>query len=381
MSPTPAPRISVIIPTYNREGYIADAIDSVLQQTCGDFEVIVVDDGSTDGTRERVAAYGEKVRYIFTSNRGVGHARNLGMAHARGEFLAFLDSDDVLYPYMLELESRLLDLHPDVGLVYGEMSAFDDNGYFDRYHLKAYHNSAYRDPAVTYDRIFERSVALGELPDLRGVLAREDAGFLERRAYIGNIFDAYLVNIIVFQNNMLMRRNLVQTVGFRNERVKYYEELDYILRISRTHRVCFVDVPTYKLRFHAGQISSTSGTDGHHVWLRKQQELLRLVKRQMFADGLYYQAHRARLDRCLSRLHRAVAVPLMLANVPRPKSRVYSRRARMHLARCAQLRHSYPTLWCLTFAPVALRRFAVSLIEAARGLSHRWIGGRLFQRA
>ena len=181
------------------------------------------------------------------------------------------------------------------------------------------------------------------------------------------------MNIVVFQNNMLMRRNLVQTVGFRNERVKYYEELDYILRISRTHRVCFVDVPTYKLRFHAGQISSTSGTDGHHVWLRKQQELLRLVKRQMFADGLYYQAHRARLDRCLSRLHRAVAVPLMLANVPRPKSRVYSRRARMHLARCAQLRHSYPTLWCLTFAPVALRRFAAFLSSKRRAV-YRTVG-------
>lgn len=381
MSPTPAPRITVIIPTYNRENYIGDAIDSVLQQTCRDVEIIVVDDGSTDRTRERVAAYGEKVRYIFTPNRGVGHARNLGMAHARGEFLAFLDSDDVLYPYMLELESRLLELHPDVGLVYGEMSAFDDHGYFDKYHLKAYHDSAYRDPMVTYDRIFERSVALGEVPALRGVLAREDPAFLERRAYVGHIFDAYLVNIIVFQNNMLMRRDIVQTVGLRNERVKYYEELDYILRISRKHRVCFVDVPTYKLRFHDGQISSTSGKDGHHVWLRKQQELLRLVKRQVLADGRYYEEHRAHLDRCLSRLHRAVAVPMMLSDVPLARSRVYSRRARKHLARCAQLKHAHPALWCLTFAPAAVRRFAVSVIETVRSLSHRWTSGRLFQRA
>jgi glycosyltransferase involved in cell wall biosynthesis len=381
VSPTRAPRISVIIPTYNRKDYIGDAIDSVLQQTCRDVEIIVVDDGSTDGTHERVAEYGEKVRYIFTPNRGIGHARNLGMAHARGEFLAFLDSDDLFYPYMLELESRLLELHPDVGLVYGEMSAFDDDGYFDKYHLKAYHSSAYRDPAITYDRLFERSVALGEFPEMRTVLASEAPDFLERRAYVGHIFDAYLVNIIVFQNNMLMRRNIVQTVGIRNERVKYYEELDYILRITRTHRVCFVDVPTYKLRYHAGQISNTSGKGGRQVWLRKQQELLRVVKRQVFADGLYYEEHRAHLDRCVSRLHRAVAVPLMVADVPSPRGRVYSRRARKHLARCAQLRHSFPTLWCLTFAPAAVRRFGVSLIETARGLSHRWKTGRFFQRA
>ena len=88
------------------------------------LKIIVVDDGSTDDTRDRVAVYGDKVRYIFTPNRGVGHARNLGMAHARGEFLAFLDSDDVLYPYMLEAREpttrsasrRRAGLRGDVGV-------------------------------------------------------------------------------------------------------------------------------------------------------------------------------------------------------------------------------------------------------------------------
>jgi glycosyltransferase involved in cell wall biosynthesis len=375
------PRISVIIPTYNRRDYLGDAIDSVFQQTCRDVEIIVVDDGSTDGTRERVAEYGDKVTYLFTANRGVGHARNLGTAHARGEYLTFLDSDDVLYPSMLEVESRVLDLHPDVGLVYAEMSAFDDHGYFDQYHLKAYHSSAYRDPKNAYDRLFERSVALGDLPGMRGALAGEDPALLQRRAYFGRIFDSYLVNIVVFQNNMLMRRSLARTVGNRNERLKYYEEMDYILRISRSHQICFVDVPTYKLRYHPGQISSTSGKDGRRVWLRKQQELLRVVKRQMLADDAYYQQHRAHLEHSLSNLHRAVAVPLMVADVPAHRSRVYARRARKHLARCAELKNAYPTLWCLTFAPAAVRRFGVSLVEYGRGLSRRWLANRVLQRA
>ncbi len=206
------------------------------------------------------------------------------MAHAQGDYLTFLDSDDLLYPYMLEVESALLDLYPDVGLVYAEMSAFDDDGYFDKYHLKAYHQSSYRDPETTYDRLFERSVALGDVTELRAVLEREDPALLHRRAYVGNIFDAYLLNIIVFSNNMLIRRSIVPNVGIRNERMKYFEELDYILRISRAHRVCFVDLPTYKLRYHSGQISTTAGKNGRYVWLRKQQELLRIVKRHALAD-------------------------------------------------------------------------------------------------
>jgi glycosyltransferase involved in cell wall biosynthesis len=378
---TPAPRISVIIPTYNRAQYIGAAIESVLQQTCQDMEIIVVDDGSTDDTAERVAGYGDRVRYIRTPNRRVGHARNVGMAHARGEYLTFLDSDDLLYPYMIEVESALLDRYPDVGLVYAEMSAFDDEGFFDKYHLKTYHRPAYRNPEVTYHRLFERSVALGELTELRGVLGREDPALLNRRAYVGNIFDAYLENIVVFQNNMLMRRSIISTVGIRNERVKYYEELDYILRISRTHPICFIDVPTYKLRYHPGQISGTSGSNGRYVWLRKQQELLRVVKRQAFADSRYYQDNRARVDRFLSRLHRAVAVPLMLAEGPSRRNRLYCRRARKYLAQCVRFGHSHPTMWCLTFTPAPVRHFGVSLIEYARGLSHRWPGRRLLQRA
>ena len=125
---------------------------------------------------------------------------------------------------------------------------------------------------------------LGALTELRAVLERQDPALLDRRVYVGNIFDAYLLNIIVCQNNMLMRRSIVQTVGIRNERVKYFEELDYILRISRAHRVCFIDVPTYKLRYHSGQVSTTAGKNGRYVWLRKQQELLRLVKRHALAD-------------------------------------------------------------------------------------------------
>jgi glycosyltransferase involved in cell wall biosynthesis len=92
---------SVIIPTYNRAALLCTALDSVFAQTFTDYEVIVVDDGSTDGTAAMVASYGGRVRYFQQQNKGPGAARNLGAQHATGEYLAFLDSDDLWFPWTL----------------------------------------------------------------------------------------------------------------------------------------------------------------------------------------------------------------------------------------------------------------------------------------
>ncbi|HSI64488.1 MAG TPA: glycosyltransferase family A protein [Candidatus Saccharimonadia bacterium] len=99
---------SVIIPTYNRVEYLRAALDSVWQQTFEDFEVIVVDDGSTDETAAYVASLGNKVSLIQQSNAGPGAARNTGMRHASGEYLAFLDSDDLWFPWTLETYAEVI---------------------------------------------------------------------------------------------------------------------------------------------------------------------------------------------------------------------------------------------------------------------------------
>ncbi len=113
----PSGRISVIIPTYNSGPWVAEAVASVLGQTRPAFEVLVVDDGSTDDTPERMAAFGPPVRYVRKENGGVSSARNRGMAEATGDAIAFLDADDVWHPRKLELQSRTLDAHPELGLV------------------------------------------------------------------------------------------------------------------------------------------------------------------------------------------------------------------------------------------------------------------------
>ena len=102
-------RVSAIIPTYNRAALVTEAVDSVLAQTYQNVEVIVVDDGSTDGTQERLAQYGDKIRVIYQQNAGPSAARNLGIASATGSLIAFLDSDDLWLPTKLERQVTLLE--------------------------------------------------------------------------------------------------------------------------------------------------------------------------------------------------------------------------------------------------------------------------------
>lgn len=118
------PLISVIIPTWNREQYLREAIDSVLGQSYENRELIVVDDGSTDGTPDVVAGFGDRVRLVRQDNRGTGAARNAGIAHAAGTFLAFLDDDDMWVQEKLSRQMQAFEVAPDTDAVYGHMEQF-----------------------------------------------------------------------------------------------------------------------------------------------------------------------------------------------------------------------------------------------------------------
>ncbi|MBL4899048.1 MAG: glycosyltransferase family 2 protein [Colwellia sp.] len=118
------PKVSVIIPTYNRNELVLDAIDSVLEQTFQNFEIIIVDDGSTDDTKTHIDKYQKKdtrIKYIFQENQGVSIARNTGIDAAQGQYIAFLDSDDRFLIDKLERQVLILDKHLDVGLIYGKI--------------------------------------------------------------------------------------------------------------------------------------------------------------------------------------------------------------------------------------------------------------------
>ena len=123
------PKVSVIIPTYNRANFIEESIRTVLNQTYGDFELIVVDDGSTDNTAAVVGAVKDKrIRYIVRANGGPSAARNTGIAAATGELLTFLDSDDWMLPHNLSTLVGLLDEQPGADVAYGWLYLMDPYG-------------------------------------------------------------------------------------------------------------------------------------------------------------------------------------------------------------------------------------------------------------
>lgn len=122
------PRVSVIIPAYNAAATIAGTVDSVLAQTFQDFEIICVDDGSTDATLAIVQQYGSRVRLIEQPNSGPAAARNNGARHSSGEYLAFLDADDVWMPAFLERSIAALDADPALSLVYCNCALADSEG-------------------------------------------------------------------------------------------------------------------------------------------------------------------------------------------------------------------------------------------------------------
>lgn len=116
-SPAKVPTISVVIPAFNSGQWIAQTVESVLAQTVQPSEIIVVDDGSTDDTRRRLAPYMDRIRYLLQANQGVAVARNSGIAAATGELIAFLDADDLWHPQKLEIQLRAMADHPRLGLL------------------------------------------------------------------------------------------------------------------------------------------------------------------------------------------------------------------------------------------------------------------------
>lgn len=112
------PFFSVIIPTYNRQRFIKRAIMSVLKQTCQDYEIIVVDDGSRDRTRQIVSQFGAQVRYVYQKNQGPSAARNTGIRLAKGTYIAFLDSDDQFLRRKLEKNKHFLEMNQEAMFLY-----------------------------------------------------------------------------------------------------------------------------------------------------------------------------------------------------------------------------------------------------------------------
>src|SRR5438067_1269450 len=123
-----SPSVSIIIPVYNAKKYLEETLQSVLAQTFQQFEIILVDDGSTDGTSEIIEKFSDRAICLKNDHRGPASSRNLGLQAARGSFIAFLDADDLWLPTKLEKQVAVMRAHPEYGLITCDASMFCDSG-------------------------------------------------------------------------------------------------------------------------------------------------------------------------------------------------------------------------------------------------------------
>lgn len=221
------PRISVIVPTYNRADLLSQAMASVLGQSYGDFELLVVDDGSTDNTAEIVAGTGDpRVIAISQEHSGLpAVARNAGMRRAAGSYIAFLDSDDLWLPDKLAQQVALMDASPALGLSYTNCYRFAS------------------DPKM-----------------------HEPAPLLRPQEMLsGNVFDQLYGQPKIPNLTVMLRSAVIAEVGCFDEdpRLKANEDYEYWLRIAARYPIGHLAAPLALYRAHAGGISKAVIATSH----------------------------------------------------------------------------------------------------------------------
>jgi GT2 family glycosyltransferase len=279
--------VTVVIPTYNRAHLVGTAIDSVLRQSYSPVEIIVVDDGSTDRTREVVAAYGARVRYLYQPNSGVATARNTGLREARGEFLALLDSDDEWFEWKLEAQVRVLERYPEVGMVWTDMTAINERGDVlrDRY-LRTFYNAhalARIEDVCNCDDVL--SLAWSDAP----------AGLGDTRICRGDIFSQILLGNLVHTSTLLARRSRLQQAGEIDiEFTPLGEDYEFHVRICSHGPVALIEASSMLYRVGAAD-QLTAPHLGVHVARSNLTTVLRWLERGGGRVRLPRQAIRDRL--------------------------------------------------------------------------------------
>jgi glycosyltransferase involved in cell wall biosynthesis len=295
--------VSVVIPTYNRAHCIARAVDSVLAQTHEELEIVIHDDGSTDATPSLMAdRYGSnpRVRYERHPNRGVSAARNSAFERVRGDFVALLDSDDVFYPWKLELQLACFRHAPEIGMVWTDMQSVKEDGttVYERHLRKMY--TAWKRFAP--EDIFSRSVALSTL------LPHHAKEMSDSRFWVGDAFDAMLMGSLVHTSTVMLRRSRLAEVRFFREDLKYCgEDYDFHLRTCRAGQVGFADLVTIK--YEVGAADALTRKD-HAVFTARN--FLDTVLPIIEADRARIKLPPQMLDEVISEAHRWYAEELML---------------------------------------------------------------------
>ena len=227
------PLVSVIITTYNRREFVREAIESVQRQDFSDYEIIVVDDGSTDGTEEFLKEF-NSIHYFYQKNQGVSRARNQGLKLARGDYICFLDSDDLWLPRKLSIQTKVMRKNREINVTYT-------------------------------DEIWIR----------RGKRVNPKK---KHQKYSGWIFKHCLPLCIISPSSVMLRREIFEEVGYFDENLPVCEDYDLWLRIAARHPIFFIDEKLIVKRGgHNDQLS-------HRFWGNDRFRVKALEK--IISDGI-----------------------------------------------------------------------------------------------
>ncbi|RZJ12920.1 MAG: glycosyltransferase family 2 protein [Rubrivivax sp.] len=216
--------VSVIIPAYNAAAYVAEAIDGVLAQDYPQVEVIVVNDGSKDNTLDILKGYGERIRVIDQANAGPPRARNTGLAAVRGEFVAFLDADDIWLPTKLSAQVAHLQAHADVGTVFTDWIVWSPDA-----------DGVFRFPKVRA----APTIGCAVMPELSGWM-----------------YTRLLLECKLLTTTVMMRTSLVDEIGSFDVGLFNGDDYDFWLRASRVAKVDKLDCIGAYYRVVPGSVSS-----------------------------------------------------------------------------------------------------------------------------
>ncbi|PUB79824.1 MAG: hypothetical protein B6D77_09750 [gamma proteobacterium symbiont of Ctena orbiculata] len=281
-------KVSVIIPTYNRAELLLKTVQSVLAQTYQDFEIIIINDGSSDNTETVIKDYSPKIRYLNQENAGLNATRNRALKLAQGEYIATLDDDDIWLDYKLALQVELLDKFDSVGFTYSNFHILksDDIRIPDGL-------TTWLDAPIDWSSLFEKTYSYKEL-SLESPIP--DASPDAIQIHVGDIYHACLFNPHVLPSSALFRRSLLPDDIRFIEHDSICGDWDFFARLSKAHQAVFLNHETTLNRSHEDEFRLTR-TD-HRIQLAKRAEF---IKRVWKSDAQFYQNNKTDVDYTLNK--------------------------------------------------------------------------------
>ena len=297
------PLVSIVIPTYNRARLLTKALDSVLNQTYKNIQIIVIDDGSNDDTRAVLSPYMNRICYLTTDHKGAAHARNAGMKAATGKYIGFIDSDDIYLPHKLEIQVAFIEAHPEVDMVFTEFSGNYNNRYIEEYHMRSYHPLWIR-KNLTYNEIFP---VKGTFP----------SDVLDRPIpfYIGNLFKYALQDTLIPSNTILFSKHILEQIGYQDETIRSGQDYEFAVRICKYTDVAFLNYPTYIILHHGDQLSNRFRNSRDRRILDAidlEMLFLKVVSSLAYEDKAYYHKNRRAVDSRLAEIYFRLSILLLV---------------------------------------------------------------------